>query len=169
MSNIYHSRCNCAEMISASGNLHKPSLKGRSSRMQTSDSTRCRHGAYAVEMAFALPVLFLIIFSGFELMHYFKVRHTVNQAAYAAARQLVVPGGNVNQAINAANRIARVNLLQVDGITVTPQTITRDTRFVTVAINVRFLNEWSVARLFAGQTITGRCTLAHENRSIYGD
>jgi Flp pilus assembly protein TadG len=133
------------------------------------DSARRRSGAYAVEMALALPVLFLIIFSGFELMHFFKVRHTVNQAAYAAARQLVVPGGNISQATNAANQIARVNLLQVDGITVTPERITRDTRFVTVQINVRFLNQWSVARLFAGQSIIGRCTLAHENRSIYVD
>lgn len=128
-----------------------------------------RRGAYVVEMALALPVIFLVTFSGFELMYFFKARHTANQAAYAAARQLVVPGGRVEDAYAAANRIAEVHMLQVDAISVTPEVITRDTRQVTVEINIRFLSEWSFARLFAGQSIIARCTLAHENRSIFLD
>jgi Flp pilus assembly protein TadG len=120
-------------------------------------------------MALALPVIFLVTFSGFELMYFFKARHTANQAAYAAARQLVVPGGRVEDALAAANRIAEIHMLQVDGISVSPDVITRDTRQVTVVINIRFLSDWSFARLFAGQSIIARCTLAHENRSIYLD
>lgn len=138
-------------------------------RRPSKDRRIWRRGAYVVEVALALPVIFLVTFSGFELMYFFKARHTANQAAYAAARQLVIPGGRVEDAIAAANRIAEVHMLQVDAISVTPEVITRDTRQVTVEINIRFLSEWSFARLFAGQSIIARCTLAHENRSIYLD
>ena len=126
-----------------------------------------RQGAYVVELAIALPVVFLVVFSGFELIHFFKIRHAANQASYEAARRLIIPGGTSAEAFAAANHIANANLLAIDSISVTPSVINRDTREVTVQLSIRFRNEWSFARLLAGRTIVSRCTLMHEYSSIY--
>lgn len=126
-----------------------------------------REGAYIVELAIALPIIFLVVFSGFELMHFFKIRHAANQASYEAARRLIIPGGTSAEALAAANQIANANMLTIDSISVTPSVINRDTREVTVQLSIRFRNEWSFARLLAGRTIVSRCTLMHEYSSIY--
>jgi Flp pilus assembly protein TadG len=126
-----------------------------------------REGAYIVELAIAIPIVFMVVFSGFELMHFFKIRHAANQASYEAARRLIIPGGTSAEALAAANQIANANMLTIDSISVTPSVINRDTREVTVQLSIRFRNEWSFARLLAGRTIVSRCTLMHEYSSIY--
>lgn len=132
-------------------------------------STRKRRGAYTLEMAVGLPLVFLTILSAFELLKVTKVRHAANQGAYEAARRLVIPGATTQEAVDAANFILNTNGLEVDAIQVEPSTITRSTREVTVQLSLRFRNEWSFARLLGGQNIQTRCTLMHEYASMFLD
>ena len=132
-------------------------------------STRERRGAYTLEMAVGLPLVFLTILSAFELLKVTKVRHAANQGAYEAARRLVIPGATTQEAVDAANFILNTNGLEVDAIQVEPSTITRSTREVTVQLSLRFRNEWSFARLLGGQNIQTRCTLMHEYASMFLD
>lgn len=128
-----------------------------------------RIGAYTVEMAVGLPVVFLTVLCAFELLKVSKVRHAANQGAYEAARRLVIPGATSGEAVDAANHIVRTNGLEVDSIQIQPNVITRSTREVTVQLNLRFRNEWSFARLLSGKNLQSRCTLMHEYASMFLD
>lgn len=128
-----------------------------------------RRGAYTVEMAVGLPVVFLVILCTFELLKVSKVRHAANQGAYEAARRLVIPGGTSGEAVAAANHIVRTNGLEVDTIQIQPSVITRSTREVTVQLRMRFKNEWSFASLLSGRNIQSQCTLMHEYASMFLD
>lgn len=128
-----------------------------------------RMGAYTVEMAVGLPLVFLTILCAFELLKVSKVRHAANQGAYEAARRLVIPGATTEEAVTAANYILNTNGLEVDSIQVQPTEITRSTREVTVQLNLRFRNEWSFAQLLSGRTIQTQCTLLHEYASMFLD
>lgn len=125
-----------------------------------------RKGTYVVEMAVTLPVVFLITLGGLEIMQFCRVRHAVNQAAYEAARVMIVPGGDANEAGLVANRIASANLLRLQSITYDPKVITDDTRQVTVIVQASFKNSWGISKLFADDLVESRCTLAHENTAI---
>lgn len=138
------------------------------SRSNSKSKTR-RKGAYTVEMAVGLPVVFLSVLCTFEILKLNKVRHAVNQGAYEAARRLVIPGGTTQEAIDAANHIMRTNGLEVDTIQVEPSVITRSTREVTVQLNTRFRSEWSFARLLGARNLSSRCTLMHEYASMFLD
>jgi Flp pilus assembly protein TadG len=130
---------------------------------------RKRLGAYTLEMAVGLPLVFLTILSSFELLKVTKVRHAANQGAYEAARRLVIPGATTQEAVDAANFVLNTNGLEVETIQVNPPAITRSTREVTVELSLRFRNEWSFARLLGGRSLQTRCTLMHEYASMFLD
>ncbi|TWU45378.1 hypothetical protein Q31b_05500 [Novipirellula aureliae] len=48
-----------------------------------------------------------------------------------------------------------------------PAEITKDTREVTVDVEIRFEKQWSFARRFAGETLSSTRTLMHKNATIY--
>ena len=54
-------------------------------------SVRC--GATTVEFAACLVILMMMLFGGFEFSRISIVRHSVDNAAYEAARHIIVPGG----------------------------------------------------------------------------
>ncbi len=146
-------------------NAHKTAKIARSRRIRRAN----RLGAYTVEMAIGLPIVFLAVLGGLELIQLSKVRHAANQAAYEAARRLVIPGGSSQEATTAANHILRVNGLSLKSMQITPSTITRSTKDVTVQLTIQYRNEWSFARIVGGKDLFANCTLAHEYSFMFPD
>lgn len=77
-----------------------------------------RRGTSVVEMAFALPVLFVIVFGLIEVGHSFLVLHAIQDAARAGCRVAICP-----HATNA-DVLAKVDgLLQAEGFKNTSTTV----------------------------------------------
>lgn len=79
-------------------NLRRPK-KIRS--LETGD----RDGVSAVELAFILPVFFLMILACVEFIRMNMIRNLVQDAAYFAARDAMVPGATAEEAEATANQI----------------------------------------------------------------
>lgn len=127
------------------------------------DSGQKRRGALTVEMAIVLPVFFLFLFAAIEFGRMNMLRHTVDNAAYEAARTAIVPGGDAATAEQAA-----VDLLAAIGargvtVQVDPSVITDDTPEVTVTV-VCPCNENSYVgpSFFKDKNLTGVSKLRRE-------
>jgi Flp pilus assembly protein TadG len=122
-----------------------------------------RRGATVVEFAIAAPVFFLFLLAAFEFGWMNVVRHTADNAAYEAARTVMVPGATAKEA-----RTEATNLLNIVGardakITVTPSVLTPDTDQVTVNITIPMnRNGLIVPRFTKGKSIQASSTLRTE-------
>jgi hypothetical protein len=91
-------------------------------------------GAYTVEFAVVLPLVFLLFLGGIEFARMHLVRHVVDNAAYEAARHVIVPGATADEAIAQAKRIlASVNAVGAQ-VQITPNPITEETKSVSVKV-----------------------------------
>ncbi len=122
-----------------------------------------RQGAVAVEMAITLPILFLILFASVEFGHMNVIRHTVDNAAYEAARRAILPGATAASVRTVAEQIMEaVGATGVD-VQVTPASLDRRVDEVTVRVSVPFdSNGWITPVLASGSDITGQSTLRRE-------
>ena len=122
-----------------------------------------RRGALAVEMALTLPLLLLIIFTSIEFGRMNVIRHSVDNAAYEAARKAIVPGSTVADADAEARRL--MGLVGANGVNVqvTPTVIELDTPQITVEVTVQADQNGFVApQFFRGKQLVGRCTLTRD-------
>lgn len=123
-----------------------------------------RTGAVTVEMAIAVPLLFLMIFSAVEFSRMNMIRHTVDEAAYEAARRVIVPGAEASDAEELAERVLRTVGVRNGDIEVTPAIIQNDTPEVVVTVSVPADGNGFIApRFFRGHSFVGRCRLARED------
>ena len=123
---------------------------------------RCR-GAVAVEMAMTLPLLLFIVFASVEFGRMNVIRHSVDNAAYEAARKVIVPGSTAADADREARQL--MNIVGARGVTVqlTPAVIQLDTPEITVEVSVRAdQNGFIVPQFFGGKQLVGRCTLTRD-------
>jgi Flp pilus assembly protein TadG len=95
----------------------------------------CR-GATLVEFAIVAPVFLLIILALFEFAWINVVRHTADNAAYEAARTVMVPGATAAEGVTEANQLLSAVGARNATVTVTPGVIATDTTHVTVQVNV---------------------------------
>ena len=129
-----------------------------------------RRGAATVEMAFAVPVLLLLLFGIAEISHAFMVQHVIQDAARQGCRLAVLPG-----ATNSAVTTSVGNLLQGEGITKATATIlvngaagdvttaqTNDNITVQVAMNATDATIVPGTSYFTGRQFIGSCTLRCE-------
>ena len=121
-----------------------------------------RQGAAAVEFAIAMIVLVAIVFGGIEFVRVSMLRHTVDHAAYLAARDAIVPGANSVDVENRAEQhLAKMGV--VDAIvTVSPETIVEDTEQVEVTVTLPVGKNSFVVPQFMSGVIRGRSTLLTE-------
>src|SRR5712671_2452554 len=108
-------------------------------RVRNNVSRRCsqgRRGAVAVEFAITAPIFFLFLLASFEFGWLNVIRHTADNAAYEAARTVVVPGATAAEATAKANSILNVVGARKAKIQITPANITASTTEVTVAIDI---------------------------------
>ncbi|WP_372718721.1 TadE/TadG family type IV pilus assembly protein [Novipirellula sp.] len=97
---------------------------------------RQRRGAALVEFAIVAPILFLFFFAAFEFCRAAMIRHTADNAVYEAARTGILPGATAEETESKALGILNSLGLTNVRVQVTPKKIKRDTREVTVRVEV---------------------------------
>src|SRR3954470_9870656 len=86
-----------------------------------------RVGAVAVEFAITAPIFFLFLLAAFEFGWLNVIRHTADNAAYEAARTVIVPGATSAEATAKATSILNAVGARGSKITITPSNITNAT------------------------------------------
>ncbi len=125
-----------------------------------------RRGALTVEFALCSAVFFLVVMAGFEFTRYTFARHSVDQAAYEAARVAIVPGKTANQIQTQAQQFLSAAGIRNATITITPSVFTTTTETVTVDIQCSFTdNSWIPPTFLRTATIRSTITLDHENKA----
>src|SRR3954464_4606430 len=95
-----------------------------------------RGGAVAVEFAITAPIFFLFLLAAFEFGWLNVIRHTADNAAYEAARSVIVPGTSAAEATAKATSILNIVGARGAKIKITPNNITSSTTQVTVAVDI---------------------------------
>lgn len=122
-----------------------------------------RRGATAVEFALTLPLLLLLVIGLIEFARLHNLRHAADNAAYEAARHVIVPGASVAEAVAHGNDLLARSGVRTGSIQVTPSTIGEETAQVTVQVSVALAgNSWLPKGLTANRTITRETTLMTE-------
>ena len=124
---------------------------------------KSRRGVATVEFAICAPIFFLAVFASFEFAWLQVVRHTPDNAAYEAARHVVVPGASSAEAVVRAEEL--MNAVGANGFTVdiNPSVITKDTTEVTVSIDIPMSqNSLTIGRFSSSNTMTRTATMRTE-------
>ena len=95
-----------------------------------------RRAATVVEFAITAPILFLIIFATVEFARLSMIRHTADNAAYEAARYVMVPGATAEEAKQVAKNMLAVVGVPTSHVQVPPDPIGESTASVTVTVDV---------------------------------
>ncbi len=131
----------------------------------TIDSSRS--GAYTVEFAFVLPIVFLLFLGGIEFARMYLVRHIVDNASYEAARHVIVPGATADEAIAKANAILQTIKAVGAQVQITPNLITEDTKSVTVKVTLPCnLNMLGLGRFSSGLNMVSETKLFTERNLL---
>ena len=123
-----------------------------------------RTGATTVEFALVVPLVFLFFFAAFEFSRMGMMQHTTEMAAFEGARRGMVPGATSADAVTRANQVLASIGTRDASVTVTPASITPDTRYVTVAVEVPMdTNAWVAPYFLRGLRFQRSYTLGREN------
>jgi Flp pilus assembly protein TadG len=126
-------------------------------------SRQSRRGAVAVEFAITAPIFFLFLLAAFEFGWLNVMRHTADNAAYEAARTVIVPGATAAEAKSKANTLLNIVGARGATVTITPTTITNSTTQVTVAVDIPMKgNALIVPRFTSSTTLHSQSTLRTE-------
>lgn len=124
---------------------------------------KLRRGATTVEFAITLPIVFLFFMASIEFARGAILRHAVDNAAYEACRNVIVPGATTAEAVAAANKVLVPLGIKSATVTVTPnpilETTTQVTCRVTAPVNT---NMWGKPTFLGGKILTGESTLVAE-------
>ena len=120
---------------------------------------KARRGAAAVEFAFAISVLLLIIFASIEFVRLNMMNHAVGHASYLAARKGIVVGANVNDVKDVADQHLALFGIGCAKITVMPNPITDETDIIEVTIDAPVSGNSWVSPLYFGGNLVGRTRL----------
>jgi len=109
----------------------------KSTRIQRRRRTRRqRLGATTVEFAIVANVFLLTIFTCIEFARMNMIRNLAQDAAYAAARHVIVPGATRDEAIERADNV--MGMMTSHGYVVDVNDIDEDTGEVVVTVSVDF-------------------------------
>jgi Flp pilus assembly protein TadG len=111
-----------------------------------------RDGAVAVEFAITAPIFFLFLLAAFEFGWLNVVRHTADNAAYEAARSVIVPGATAAEATAKAISILNVVGARDAKVKITPGNISNSTTEVTVAVDIPMKSNGLITPRFTGST-----------------
>ena len=125
-----------------------------------------RMGAFTVEFAICSGLFFMILLSGFEFARFMYARHSIDQAAYEAARVGIVPGSTPSNVVARATQILNATGVRNATITVTPNAFSTSTVTVTVDIRCKYSdNSWLKPFFLANTDMVSTITLDHENKA----
>lgn len=131
-------------------------------------TTQKRRGVTTVEFAIVAPILFLMVFAGFEFSRANLLVNTAHIAAVEGARRGIIPGATASECIQAAQDELDIIGVKVSNVTVSPNPLTRDDTEVTVNVSVPMTgqNGFAVPRFFLGKTLQTNATLLRETPSF---
>lgn len=122
-----------------------------------------RRGAATVEAALALPILFLLVFGGWEFSRINVIRNTMSNACYEAAREATLPGATETKVKDAGQTVLNAVGISNSTIEMTPSILTPSTKSVTVDVNVPVQgNGFGLSKFFLDGDIKSSCTLSRE-------
>lgn len=122
-----------------------------------------RRGVTAVEFVVVAPFFFVLLYAALEFATIGTIRSTANNAAYEAARVIVVPGANRQQGIDEAERIMAIVGVRNLTVSVTPNSIDDSTQNVTVDVSIPYAQNAVFTPWFVGNVnIRSTCTLKTE-------
>lgn len=128
-----------------------------------------RSGAALVEFAIVAPVLLLILFASIEFIRLSMIRNLVQDAAYFAARDAMVPGATEAEAEASANQI--LGYMNTQGATITINNgagLTDDSDSVTVTITVPIAeNSFLVPQFSNNMEFSATATMTTERYQGY--
>ena len=122
-----------------------------------------RLGATAVEFAMCANLFFFLCFACIEIARMNMIRNLAQDAAYIAARHVVVPGATAEEAKAKGRQV--MGMIINNGYTIDVPAIDRDTLWVDVTVSVN-LDEVALLtpRLFGNKTLS---TTARMNTERY--
>lgn len=122
-----------------------------------------RRGVTVVEFALTFPLLILLVVGLIEFARLSTLRHAADNAAYEAARHVIVPGANVAEAVAQANDLLARAGMRNASITVNPAVIGEETKSVTVQVTLPLAgNSWLPPKLTANRMVVRDTTLRTE-------
>jgi Flp pilus assembly protein TadG len=121
-------------------------------RLTSQNNRKNRRGATAVEFAITAPVFFLFLLAAFEFGWLNVLRHTADNAAYEAARNVIVPGATAAEAQATAKNLLNIVGARGAKVTITPTTVTPETEEVTVEIAIPMNKNGLIVPRFTGKT-----------------
>ena len=122
-----------------------------------------RRGVTLVEFAIVAPIFFLLLFAMIEFSHLVNIRNAAHNAAYEAARLIVVPGATAQEGRQEARRIMNIVGIRNMSIEVTPSTITPETEVVDVEIQIPYAqNAIVIPRFASGITVKSKVSIKTE-------
>jgi Flp pilus assembly protein TadG len=126
---------------------------------------KSRRGAAAVEFALSAPIFFLFLLAAFEFGWLNVMRHTADNAAYEAARTVMVPGASAAEATAKANAILGVVGARGAVVTINPSTITNSTTQVNVTVDLPMNKNGLITPRFTGATTLHSSTTLRTERT----
>lgn len=122
-----------------------------------------RRGATTVEFALTAPIFFLFLLAAFEFGWMNVLRHTADNAAYEAARSVMVPGATAAEATSKATNLLSIIGARSAKVTITPAVIVPETKSVTVDVSIPMnKNGLILPRFTSAKTIRSTSTLRTE-------
>jgi Flp pilus assembly protein TadG len=122
-----------------------------------------RAGLVSVELALTLPLLLLLLFGFYELARANLMRNLAQDAAYEAAREIIVAGAQANEAQQVASAMLQIFGINAPQVTVSPATITPTTGEVSVTVSFPMQTITGFGdSLLAGVMLSGQCQLQRE-------
>ncbi|MCA9174671.1 MAG: pilus assembly protein [Planctomycetales bacterium] len=125
---------------------------------------RSRRGTLTVEFALTSSVLFLFFMASIDFARVNLIRHTINNAAFEAARAGIIPGATASTCQTRAQAILAAGMVVGATIDVTPNTIEESTEVISVTVTAPLApNQWVVSWFFpADATIVRTSTIVRE-------
>ncbi|MEZ6087535.1 MAG: pilus assembly protein [Pirellulaceae bacterium] len=122
-----------------------------------------RKGAVAVEFAVTAGIAIMFFFGSFEFCRVSMIRHTADNAVYEGVRAGIIPGATKAEVESATTKILRTLGLTDTTIKVTPETITDDTRELTVEVTIPISkNSFGSSLFFRGKSVKRSLTMTRE-------
>ena len=122
-----------------------------------------RHGVLSVELSLTLPLLFMILMASVEFGRMNTLRHTLDNAAYEAARAGIVPGATADRVEAKARSIMAIVSARGVDVTIEPAVITEETEELRVTIELSPAeNGYLAPRFFRGRTLVSSCLMRRE-------
>lgn len=122
-----------------------------------------RRGVTLIEFALAFPILMIFTIGMIEFVRMHMLYHAADNAAYEAARHVIVPGAKESEAVARAEDLIETVGVRGTQFTISPDPIVEQTSEVTVRVRVPLAqNSWLPPALTRQRVIERQCTLMTE-------